>query len=68
MDGIELAARLRNRQEDIRVLYMSGFADNPEVHRDIMTRGANYMSKPISPQRLATAVRMILDIPVEKSE
>ncbi|MBU0481102.1 MAG: response regulator [Proteobacteria bacterium] len=67
MDGIELAARLRNRQEDIRVLYMSGFADNPEVHRDIITRGANYMSKPISPQRLASAVRMILDMPTDKA-
>ena len=68
IDGIELAAKLRNRQKDIRVLYMSGFADNPEVHKDIMTKGANYMSKPISPQRLASAVRMILDMPPFESE
>jgi PAS domain S-box-containing protein len=60
MDGVELAARLRRARPGVKVLYMSGFADEA-VHT--FEAGAHFIAKPFPMAELAQRVRDVLDSP-----
>ncbi len=60
MSGLELAERLRPRRPDMRVLYMSGYADDAIVR---LGADAALLAKPFPPDALAAKVREILDAP-----
>jgi CheY-like chemotaxis protein len=51
------------RRPDIRVLFMSGY--NPEPSEGIELDGSTtaFLAKPFSPDRLARAIRELLDRP-----
>jgi two-component system cell cycle sensor histidine kinase/response regulator CckA len=61
MTGRELAERLLSGFSDLRVLYMSGYADDVIEHRQVSRTGTAFLQKPFHPADLARKVRQILD-------
>jgi PAS domain S-box-containing protein len=62
MPGPELAARLETVTPDLRVLYVSGYADD-SVARLGTEEGISFLAKPFTGQTLAAQVRQVLDQP-----
>jgi CheY-like chemotaxis protein len=60
MNGRSLAERLRQRRPELRVLYMSGYADRA-LEAEGALDGAAFLQKTLSPATLANAVRALLD-------
>lgn len=60
--GGELAEQLVRERPSLRVLYTSGYADNPIVQRAVRD-GGSFLQKPFTPRELAGAVRRLLDDP-----
>ena len=63
MSGRELAEQFRVTCPDVRVLYMSGYTDDEIVRRGLLDPGVAFLEKPVTAQRLASAVREVLDAP-----
>ena len=61
MNGGQLAAELRKIRPDIKVCFMSGYADDELTHRDIQRAPDHFIAKPFSPQLLLINLRQILD-------
>lgn len=61
MGGFELAQRLREQHDVIRVLYVSGYSDSEDLQNDISLDKAGFLHKPFSRSSLAYAVRKALD-------
>ena len=59
MGGGELARRLTAERTDLRVLYMSGYADGETARRGLGV-GAAYLQKPFTSDALAKKVREVL--------
>ena len=56
--GPEVAARLASKRTGLRVLFMSGYAD--QEGRTAVPSGANFLNKPFSGQELVAAVESAL--------
>lgn len=67
MSGRETADRLRELQEDIGVLYMSGYTDDAVVRRGVLSAGIAFIQKPFSSDELARKVRAVLDRRVDSN-
>ncbi|MEW6377108.1 MAG: response regulator [Thermodesulfobacteriota bacterium] len=61
MNGRELAERLVSIRPEIKVLYMSGYADNVIAQHGVLEEGINYIQKPFTVNGLARKVREVLD-------
>ncbi|MBK7578907.1 MAG: PAS domain S-box protein [Myxococcales bacterium] len=61
MSGSELAERLTLTRPEIKVLYMSGHADDALFQHGVATSGTHLINKPFSPVELAQRVRVLLD-------
>jgi CheY-like chemotaxis protein len=61
ISGPELAKRLAVFQPEMKVLYMSGYADNAIVHHGVLEEGVNFIQKPFTMEGLAKKVREVLD-------
>jgi len=59
--GEELFEAVRDRWPGVRVLYMSGYTDNPVVRREAEDPNGAYLAKPFAPEALLTKVRRVLD-------
>jgi signal transduction histidine kinase/CheY-like chemotaxis protein len=59
--GPELVERLRRKRPELRVLYVSGYADHAVMRNGQLTPGSAFLSKPFRPETLARAVRSLLD-------
>ena len=59
--GPELARRLASSRPQMKVLYMSGYADDAIVHHGILDPGTSFLQKPFTPDALAGKVRAVLD-------
>ncbi|HKW95995.1 MAG TPA: GAF domain-containing protein [Methylomirabilota bacterium] len=64
--GPALAAELRSRRPEIRLLYMSGYTDGTIVSRDTIDPPGSFLQKPFMPDVLARAVRDVLDAILER--
>jgi len=67
-NGRELATQVTNQLPNVRVLYMSGYAENAIGHDGTLDAGINLLQKPFSLPALRDRVREVLDsepIPVE---
>jgi two-component system cell cycle sensor histidine kinase/response regulator CckA len=62
LPGPELAARLETVMPGLRVLYVSGYADD-SVARLGTEEGINFLAKPFTGDALAARVREVLDQP-----
>ncbi|MEO1170992.1 MAG: ATP-binding protein, partial [Myxococcota bacterium] len=61
MSGRVLAEKLTNSIDDLRVLFMSGYAENQIVQKGEIPEGIALINKPFTPQELASKVRDVLD-------
>lgn len=61
MSGADVAAEVRRRQPGVKVLYTSGYPRETIVHNGRLDEGAHLLPKPYSRERLAHAVRHVLD-------
>ncbi len=63
MGGRELARRLVLERPDLKVLYVSGYADEAQGRRDGRIERGAFLQKPFTPVGLARRVREVLDGP-----
>jgi PAS domain S-box-containing protein len=63
MDGRTLAATLRAERPEVRVLYMSGYADQAIVRHGVLDAALAYLPKPFTTEAIARRVREVLDTP-----
>ena len=63
MDGRALAAALRAERPEMRLLYMSGYADQAIVHHGVLDADVAYLPKPFTTEAIARRVREVLDAP-----
>jgi two-component system cell cycle sensor histidine kinase/response regulator CckA len=61
MGGREVAERLRATRPGMKVLFLSGYAEEGVVGRRGIEAGAAFLQKPYSPGSLASRVRQVLD-------
>jgi hypothetical protein len=61
VSGIELVARVRPIRAAMKVLYMSGYADDTVLRHGDFESGARLLPKPFTPDSLIRAVREALD-------
>jgi PAS domain S-box-containing protein len=59
--GPEIAARLRGRRPDLRVVFMSGYADSALYRRGLAESDAVILRKPFTPETLVGKVQEALD-------
>ena len=64
ISGRELAERIRLRQPDLRVVYMSGYNTDALLGMGMLAPGGSYLQKPLRPAALAAEVRGALDRPL----
>jgi FixJ family two-component response regulator len=61
MSGRDLAEALVLLRPNIKVLFLSGYADRAIIEHGILETGAAFMQKPFTPQALTRKVRDVLD-------
>lgn len=61
MNGVMLSKRLTALRPDLKVLYISGYADEARVHQDRSNSPLSFLAKPFTREALAKRVREILD-------
>ncbi len=63
MNGRQLADEARKRRPDLKVLFTTGYTRNAVVHNGTLDADVRLLSKPFTLERLAQAVRDMLDAP-----
>lgn len=59
--GQQLYRLINDRWPGVRVLYMSGYTDDPVVRREAEEPGGAFLGKPFAPDDLLATVRRVLD-------
>jgi CheY-like chemotaxis protein len=59
--GRALAEQLTARRPRLRVLFVSGYTDDEILQRGLLQPDAAFLEKPVTPDRLARALRQVLD-------
>lgn len=60
MTGRELADHVRFRQPTTRILFMSGFTDDPGVQSGILPERSRFLAKPFHPEQFVEAVTQLM--------
>jgi CheY-like chemotaxis protein len=61
MNGKELYEKAVQKNQDLKVLFMSGYTDDIIAHRGVLSDGIQLLEKPFSVNGLAAKVRKVLD-------
>lgn len=61
MNGRDLANRLVGRIPDLKCLFMSGYAADSDLLKEVLAQRARFLPKPFTPQDLAATIREMLD-------
>jgi CheY-like chemotaxis protein len=61
MNGVELSRRLRHRDPDLPVLYLSGYLGDLTQNYDLLAEHAGFLPKPLSCAPFLCAVRSLLN-------
>jgi DNA-binding response OmpR family regulator len=61
LDGHAVAERLAAARAEVRVLYMSGYAESVVARRGVLAPGVELLAKPFTPAALLGRVRAVLD-------
>ncbi len=67
MNGCALAARMLAQQPSLRILFISGYAEDALADQLSAVASAAFLGKPFKPKALVTKVREVLDAPVGDS-
>jgi two-component system cell cycle sensor histidine kinase/response regulator CckA len=67
-DGVPLFDRLAKSHPRLRVLYISGYADEAVVRHGVIVAGTPFLQKPFTPFALNYKVREVLDAPHVSAE
>jgi two-component system, cell cycle sensor histidine kinase and response regulator CckA len=62
MGGYELVERLRARRPDLRVVFMSGYAERALTSNGSILAGTGYLEKPFTVETLTRRLREVLDL------
>lgn len=62
MSGRALADKLQKYNPDMKVLYISGYAESAIVDHGVLIEGIPFLQKPFSPQSLTTKIREMLGL------
>jgi PAS domain S-box-containing protein len=60
MSGKELCEIITAQYPDMKILYMSGYAEDAIIHQGVLDEGVEFIHKPFTVQMLATKVKNIL--------
>jgi two-component system cell cycle sensor histidine kinase/response regulator CckA len=60
-EGVVLYDRLAPTRPGLRVLYMSGYANEAMLQRGLLSHGAAFLQNPFTPDALRRKVREVLD-------
>jgi two-component system, cell cycle sensor histidine kinase and response regulator CckA len=60
LNGCDLAQSMRLLRPDIRVLYMSAYADDERVQEEVDAGTAAFLAKPFTPQELVAKVAQVV--------
>jgi two-component system cell cycle sensor histidine kinase/response regulator CckA len=60
--GRQVAGRIRALQPGLRVVYMSGYAEDEALRSGSVEAGAIFLQKPVEPEQLVAAVHAALGI------
>ncbi len=60
VDGMELASKILKKRPDIRILVMSGYADDVVVHGVFESSNVDFLAKPFSIRDLFSRVTALL--------
>ena len=60
MSGVELADRLERERPDVRILFMSGYAEEVVVNEGILGKHRECIGKPFTQEQITKRVRNIL--------
>lgn len=63
MDGLTLAQVARTKQADVRVLFMSGYAEDDALKHGIARADVAFLAKPYKLSALVEKVRLVLSMP-----
>ena len=66
-NGGDVAERIAELRPDIRVLFVSGYTDDPGLRRGISENELEFLSKPFAPSRLISRVREVLEKPAARA-
>lgn len=61
INGRELADRLRQERESIKILFMSGYTEEMIALHGVTETGRRFLQKPLTPKKLVANIRDILD-------
>lgn len=61
MNGYELAKRLMPLRPDMKVLFVSGYAEEGILDQEILDSGMAFLQKPFTPEHLARKVREVME-------
>jgi PAS domain S-box-containing protein len=64
MDGRQLAERARRQRPDLRVLFITAYAQNAAVRSEFLSEGMDMIFKPFAVEDVAAKVREIIRTPV----
>lgn len=66
LNGVELSKRLRSLDPQLKVVFVSGYADSVILRHGATDAGVNFLQKPYRPAMLASKVREVLGAPSGK--
>ena len=61
INGRQLYSKISEKFPDIKVIYMSGYADDVIAHHGVLDEGINFIQKPFSIDALTNKVREVID-------
>jgi CheY-like chemotaxis protein len=61
MSGQTLAEKLLAQRPEVRVLFVSGYAENTIVHQGVLEAGVAFLQKPFTAAAVTRKVRQVLD-------
>lgn len=60
-NGPALARRLQQQRPGVRLMYVSGYVENPALRKEVLGHNLPFLQKPFEPAELLTKVRQVLD-------
>jgi two-component system cell cycle sensor histidine kinase/response regulator CckA len=67
MSGPALVEQLRSRWPDVKLIYMSGYAQDDKLQPELQELEGSFLPKPFSTENLILKVREVLDSKPERT-